>query len=106
MEPSTSKKRALIHDTEDDSDHMSQGLETDAQQKRKKSLDDVHDIILIPKHEAWFFDTQQLSKSSPLGTMSPATSMGIFEGDDQHRAKRLLLLCVIGEMTLHYSLVA
>lgn len=75
------------------------------QQKRNKNTDQVQDIGLIPRHEAWQFDTSELL-DSPATIQTPNT--GQLDGNNfkqYDQSKSLFLLCVIGEMTLQLDLL-
>jgi hypothetical protein len=70
------------------------------QTKRFKDQDDIADIGLIPKEEAWNFVTEELLDSP---TTIPTPNVTQFDGNNFKNydpAKSLFVLCVLGDLTL------
>jgi hypothetical protein len=107
MNPTISRKRMFAtSDSPRDEGYADEEMANgNDQQKRNKSTDAVQDIALIPKNEAWEFDTAELLDSpTTIPTPNPAQLDGNnFKQYDP--AKSLFLLCVVGQMTLQLDLL-
>lgn len=70
------------------------------QTKRVKDQDDIADIGLIPREEAWNFVIEELLDSP---TTIPTPSLTQFDGNNFKKydpSKSLFVLCVLGDLTL------
>lgn len=106
MKSSASRKRTLdVTDAGDEDNGLHQKYDVNDHQKRNKSIDDVHDISLVPKAEAWHFNAAELWKYRGIMAEVTPGQLEAYNLKNYDPTKSLFLLCVIGEIKLQLDLL-
>lgn len=71
--------------------------------KRSKEHDEVYDIELIARENAWHFNVSDLLNTPMIPTLGDPSLRG--HGDRGISSRPLYLLCVLGSMTLQLDLM-
>ena len=101
--PTMTRKRGFEND-DDNETKLHSTREAEAH-KRTKDHDDVHDLVLIPKDQAWQFDVLELYDPPTCSTWKPEGVMQERVPNPRSTCNPAYILCVMGSTTTQLDML-